>query len=51
VLGIVKDTTGGYALGFVLLAFSALAALIADLVVLTGGGSYSQTEANMQSGG
>jgi NNP family nitrate/nitrite transporter-like MFS transporter len=52
VLGTVKDTTGGYALGFVLLAFSALAALIADLVILTGGRSYHpQTEANMQSGG
>ncbi|HEX8917561.1 MAG TPA: MFS transporter [Chloroflexota bacterium] len=52
VLGIVKDTTGGYALGFVLLAFSALAALIADLVILTGGRSHHpQTEANRQSGG
>jgi MFS transporter, NNP family, nitrate/nitrite transporter len=52
VLGTVKDTTGGYAPGFVLLAFSALAALIADLVILTGGRSHHpQTEANMQSGG
>jgi NNP family nitrate/nitrite transporter-like MFS transporter len=39
VLGIVKETTGGYALGFVLLALSALAALVADLVVLGPGGS------------
>jgi MFS transporter, NNP family, nitrate/nitrite transporter len=36
VLGIVKESTGGYALGFVLLALAALAALIANLVVLGG---------------
>jgi NNP family nitrate/nitrite transporter-like MFS transporter len=36
VLGIVKENTGGYALGFVLLAVTALIALIADVVVLSG---------------
>jgi len=41
VLGIVKEITGGYALGFVLLALSALAALIANLVVFGGGRSES----------
>jgi NNP family nitrate/nitrite transporter-like MFS transporter len=39
VLGIVKETTGGYALGFILLALTALVALIADLVSLGGGPS------------
>ncbi len=36
VLGIVKESTGGYALGFILLALAALAALLADLAVLRG---------------
>jgi MFS transporter, NNP family, nitrate/nitrite transporter len=39
ILGIVKEATGSYILGFALLALFALAALLADFVVLIGRGS------------
>lgn len=41
VLGIVKESTGGYTLGFVLLAPFSLAALIADAVILRAGRSQA----------
>lgn len=53
VLGIVKQTTGGYGLGFIFLALAALAALIADWVVLgtgTPGGAGTRRESRMPKG-
>jgi NNP family nitrate/nitrite transporter-like MFS transporter len=47
VLGVVKETTGGYALGFVLLAVAALAALVADQVVLGGRSHQARSDADL----
>lgn len=45
VLGIVKENTGGYALGFILLALSAAAALVATLLLLRNRGAAREVTA------